>query len=164
MDNSIMIHDFTDDASVSDWRVVDDVVMGGRSDGAFTLSDDGHGLFSGKVSLENNGGFSSVRQRVRGADVEGRKAFVIRLRGDGKNFQFRAKSSLYQRHSYIGEFETTGEWQEIIIDISDMYPAFRGRKLRMPQYPADDLAEIAFLIGNKKAESFRLEIDWIKMK
>ncbi len=164
MDNSLMIHDFTDADSVRDWRVVDDVVMGGRSNGAFTLSDDGHGLFSGKVSLENYGGFSSVRQRVRDPEVKSHTTFVIRLKGDGKNYQFRVKSNLYQRHSYIGEFETTGEWQEIIISVDDIYPAFRGRKLRMPPYPAEDLSEIAFLIGNKKAESFRLEIDWIKMQ
>jgi hypothetical protein len=31
----------------------------------------------------------------------------------------------------------------------------------MPNYPGKQLGEIGFLIGNKKAESFLIEIDWI---
>ena len=34
--------------------------MGGRSNDKFKIDSDGNGLFSGDVSLENNGGFSSV--------------------------------------------------------------------------------------------------------
>lgn len=157
-----MIHDFSQD-SQKEWHVVDDVVMGGRSQGSFTVSEEGHGVFYGRVSLENYGGFSSVRQSIGDVDISGHGSFVIRLKGDGKSFQFRAKSSIYQRYSYIGTFETSGEWQEITIDVDDMYPAFRGRRLDMPHYPAEQLSEIAFLIGNKRAERFRLEIDWIKM-
>ena len=164
MNNDLLIYGFNSDVNNKDWRIVDDVVMGGRSQGSFTLSEDGHGLFSGKVSLENYGGFSSVRHVVTDLNIQGNSVFVIRLKGDGKNYQFRTKSNRYQRHSYIGEFKTNGEWQEITIEIEDMYPAFRGRKLKMPPYPGNELAEIAFLIGNKKAESFRLEIDWIKMR
>lgn len=164
MNDDLLVFKFNHDSNIGDWRIVDDVVMGGRSQGTFSLSEEGHGLFSGNVSLENYGGFSSVRKRVSDIDIQGHSVFVLRLKGDGKKYQFRAKSSLYQRHSYIGEFSTTGEWQEVIISIDDMYPAFRGRKLRMPNFQGEDIAEIAFLIGNKKAESFRLEIEWIKMR
>mgnify|MGYP001300270260 CR=1 FL=1 len=52
---------FTNSSDVSGWMVVDDIVMGGRSSGLFRLDKDGHGVFTGEVSLENNGGFSSVR-------------------------------------------------------------------------------------------------------
>lgn len=45
-----------------------------------------------------------------------------------------------------------------------MYPTFRGRKLDSPNYSADGIEEIAFLIGNKRAESFKLEIDAISLK
>ncbi|WP_286938426.1 MULTISPECIES: hypothetical protein [unclassified Algoriphagus] len=41
--------------------------------------------------------------------------------------------------------------------------AFRGRDLNMENFPGDQVEEIAFLIGNKKAESFKLEIDYIKL-
>ena len=45
-----------------------------------------------------------------------------------------------------------------------MYPTFRGKKLDMPNYDADGIEEIGFLIANKKAEHFKLEIDSILLK
>ena len=52
---------FNTDSSIENWRILDDVVMGGRSDGHFKINSDGHGEYTGNVSLENNGGFSSLR-------------------------------------------------------------------------------------------------------
>lgn len=57
------LFNFTSSTDIKTWYIVDDVVMGGRSSGTFTLNEDGHGVFAGNVSLENNGGFSSVRDR-----------------------------------------------------------------------------------------------------
>lgn len=45
-----------------------------------------------------------------------------------------------------------------------MYPSFRGRKLAQPNFSSDHVEEIAFLIGNKKPESFKLMIDKIELK
>ena len=46
-----MIFDFNKSADISKWRITDDVVMGGRSNGNFQLNAEGYGVFSGKVSL-----------------------------------------------------------------------------------------------------------------
>lgn len=138
--------------------------MGGRSNADISLTDQGHAKFSGNVSLENNGGFASVGHRL---NVEGVKKFskaVIRLKGDGKNYQFRLKNKLNDRHSYIQEFSTNGEWQEIELDLAKMYPGFRGRILDIPNWDHDIIQEITFLIGNKKNEEFSLLIDYIRLK
>jgi hypothetical protein len=158
------IYDFNSQSNMEDWFVVDDVVMGGRSSGGMQLSQDGHAIFEGSVSLENNGGFSSVRYRLQKMDPGDQSVFKIRLKGDNKNYQFRAKSSLRERHSYVFEFSTTGQWEIIEIPFDAMYPSFRGWTLDMPNYPGQDLQECAFLISNKKNESFRLEIDRIWME
>jgi hypothetical protein len=89
---------------------------------------------------------------------------IIRLKGDGNRYQFRAKTSSYDRHSYIQYFETNGEWQEIEIALNEMYPTFRGMKLRMPNFPGEEVSEIAFLIGNKKEQEFQLTIDYIQLQ
>lgn len=157
-----MLYDFNSNSTKSDWQVVDDVVMGGRSDGAFSINEAGNGIFQGKVSLENNGGFSSLRHSLN-AKVGNHTKVRITLKGDGKGYQFRIKSSPYDRHSYISEFQTTGDWQEVVIPLSSMYPAFRGRKLTIPNFNSDQISELAFLIGNKKPESFRLEISKIEL-
>lgn len=45
------------------WQAVNDGVMGGISDGRFRITADQTMEFSGTLSLENNGGFASVRSR-----------------------------------------------------------------------------------------------------
>ncbi len=159
----MILFDFNKNSELINWRVVDDVVMGGRSDGHLEINAEGHGVFYGKVSLENNGGFSSVRHQFEPQAVKQFSKVKIRLKGDGKAYQFRVKSDLYDRHSYIYNFETNGDWETIEIPLSEMMPRFRGRQLDMPNYPSEILAEIAFLIANKKAESFKLEIDQISL-
>lgn len=164
MTNSKIIFDFTTTANISNWRIVDDIVMGGRSNGNFSLNDQGHGVFSGKISLENNGGFSSVRCNFETIAVSKFSKVLIKLKGDGKPYQFRIKANASERYSYISTFNTSGKWETITINLKDMYPAFRGRILDYPNFDKDSIEEVAFLIGNKKAEVFELQIDNIYLK
>ena len=160
----MVIFDFDKKSDLTNWRVVDDGVMGGLSQGNFKTNEKGNAIFYGDVSLENNGGFSSVRHRFQEKTVNEYSKFVIRLKGDGKRYQFRVKTDSYDRHSYISYFETNGDWQTIEIPLDEMYPSFRGRKLSIPNFPGETMEEIAFLIANYKAESFKLEIDKISLK
>jgi NADH dehydrogenase [ubiquinone] 1 alpha subcomplex assembly factor 1 len=86
------------------------------------------------------------------------------VKGDGKTYQFRVKTNRYDRHSYIGFFNTSGKEEIIEIELREMEPGFRGMKPNIPDYPGKQMEEISFLIANKKAESFRLEIDKILLK
>lgn len=159
-----VIFDFNKKANIQNWLIVDDVVMGGMSSGQFTLNAEGHGQFTGEVSLENNGGFSSVRYRFDKIDVQPTDKIVIRLKGDGKSYQFRVKDDMRTAYSYIISFNTSGDWEQIEIPLSSMYPSFRGRTLDKANFSHDHIEELAFLIGNKKAESFNLLIDKIELK
>lgn len=158
------IFDFHKNSNSENWTIVDDVVMGGRSSGSFYINDDGHGVFKGSVSLENNGGFSSLRHRFEKVSTKPYTKIVLRVKGDGKRYQFRVKTNTSDYYSYISFFDTSDNWETIEISLKDMYPAFRGRKLNMPNYSNNSIEEIAFLIGNKKAENFKLEIDAITLK
>jgi len=60
---SNVIFDFNKNSDIENWIIIDDVVMGGKSSGSFKLNSDGHGVFEGEISLENNGGFSSVHYK-----------------------------------------------------------------------------------------------------
>ncbi|WP_299313642.1 CIA30 family protein [uncultured Aquimarina sp.] len=164
MISSLIIFDFNADSDLSSWNVVNDGVMGGLSQSDFEINNEGNAIFKGTVSLENNGGFSSVRYRFETKKVKGFTKVLIRLKGDEKKYQFRVKTNSSDRYSYISHFKTTGDWQTVEVSLSEMYPAFRGRKLDLANYPTETMQEIAFLIGNKKAEQFRLEIDKIELK
>ena len=153
------LFDFTTDTPARSWRIQDDVVMGGRSDGHFTITEEGYGRFYGHVSLENNGGFSSVRHDfTEPRAFAERSHFVLRIKGDGKRYQFRVKPA-GERYSYIYEFATSGEWETIEAPFGEMYAAFRGRRLDLPNYTGGVVQELRFLIGNKKEQDFELLID-----
>jgi hypothetical protein len=46
------------------WRIVNDGVMGGLSTSNVRINDEGKISFSGNVSLDNNGGFASLRSPI----------------------------------------------------------------------------------------------------
>lgn len=161
---SQVIFKFNTQANITNWKTVDDVVMGGRSSGSFYLNQEGYGVFEGFVSLENNGGFSSVRYRTEKIEIKKQTKIKIKLKGDGKNYQFRIKTNSNDYFSYITTFATSGKWEEIEIYLKDMYPTFRGRKLDKENFSSDSFEEIRFLIANKKKENYKLVIDQITLE
>lgn len=162
--SSLLIFDFSAKDDWAGWAVENDVVMGGNSSSKLERSAEGNAVFKGSVSLENNGGFASLQYHFPTKNIKAYSKAFIRIKGDGKEYQFRIKSNLKDRASYIYPFKTTGDWQTVEIPLNKMTPTFRGRKLDIPNFSADELQEVRFLIGNNKAEDFRLEIDKIELK
>ena len=160
----MIIFDFNTQSDISNWNNINDVVMGGKSNSTFALNDAGFGVFSGRVSLENNGGFSMVQFNFETKNVSNFTKVCLRIKGDGKTYQFRIKSKASDKHSYIAAFKSEADWTTIEIAFNSMYPAFRGKTLNMPNYEGNHMQQIAFLIGNKKEESFTLVIDSIVLK
>ena len=66
-------------------------------------------------------------------------------------------------HSYITYFETSGLWQELEFLFADFYPTYRGRRLELPNFPGEQMEELGFMIANKKAQDFKLEIAQIRI-
>lgn len=139
------------------------MVMGGKSQGSFTINENGHGVFEGTVSLENNGGFSSLRHYFQYMNVKADTKIRIRLKGDGKPYELRIKHDRRAYYSYVFSFTTSGEWEDVIIPLSEMSPAFRGRTLDLPDFNHQKIGELTFLFGNKMPESFQLMIDEIEL-
>ncbi len=155
------IVDFKINPTTKNWSVVDDVVMGGRSSGEFSITNDGYGKFSGEVSLENNGGFSSVKYDMETLPVKPNSTVRIHFKGDGNTYQFRIKDKRRHSYSYITTFDTTGDWQTLEFKLSDFYPIFRGRKVDLPNFDQESIEELRFLIGNKKPQRFQLLLESI---
>lgn len=157
------LFNFSTETPEGAWRIQDDRVMGGRSNGKFMVTEEGHGRFFGDVSLENNGGFSSVRRNLDSPVVlEGDTAFSIRLKGDGKSYNFRVRPP-GERYSFTYKFETSGDWETVRIPFASMKATFRGYDLtQIPNYSGTAFEEMRILIGNKKPQSFELLIDVIE--
>ena len=156
------IVDFGPESGV--WRNIDDVVMGGVSSSGMRIEGD-VAVFSGTLYLENNGGFASVRSDALEVNLEGHLGIRLRVKGDGKTYQFRIRTNAaFDGPSYQMTFETEHDvWTEVDLPFSEFVAAFRGREL--PNHPPIDAGEITtvgFLIADKQEGDFRLEIDWIK--
>lgn len=162
--SSLLLFDFSSASDWAGWEVENDVVMGGKSTSKLTRNEAGNAVFTGDVSLKNNGGFASLQYHFPTKDVSGYDKACIRLKGDGKQYQFRVKANLQDKASYIYNFQTSGEWQTIEIPLNQLEPTFRGNKLDLPSFKADKIQEVRFLVGNGKAENFRLEIDKIELQ
>ena len=160
-----MIFDFQGRTNSTKWQVVNDDVMGGVSTSQFQLLTNGGAIFSGVVSLENNGGFASVRSTPVRENLNGTDAFVLRVRGDGRRYKFTVRTEAgFNALNYQAEFTTKrGEWEEHRLAFKDFMPTFRGRVLTdVPPLIPSKITSVGLLISDKKAGPFRLEMSWIR--
>lgn len=98
--------DLDDAAAVAAWTTVNDPVMGGMSTSKIAFGD---GLvFSGTISLENNGGFASARSPQDpeiGRKATGATSLRVRALGDGKTYLLKVGIA-GESWSYIQRFTT----------------------------------------------------------
>ena len=138
------------------WDIVNDDVMGGVSNGNFII-DDSCMTFSGKLSSNYNGGFASVRTKEK-IKLDGKTKINIKIIGDGNTYQLRIKNSYYNYYSYFLEFETKEITQELVFNLSDFKPIFRGTYLDMKNFDQNNIDEITFMIVSKNEPNFSLKI------
>lgn len=148
------------------WTSVNDVVMGGVSDSLMQVSDDGKGVFAGHLSLENEGGFASVRAPLPENDFTGYDGIALHVKGDGMRYSFRVRTDMmFDGVVYRQEFDTVArEWMDVQLPFSDFKPSFRGRIV--PDAPPLDpsrIFQVGFLISEKQEGSFRLEVKKIEI-
>lgn len=156
----IMLEDFSENDLLS-WNIVDDTVMGGRSRGSFKINNN-VGEFKGYLSLANNGGFSSVRAYYP-YDLIGISSITLRVKGDGRKYNFRVRTNKNSWASYSHSFSTeSNTWQEITLNIQDFFPTYRGYNVQNVQRLSELLIrEIGIMISDKNEGNFALMIDWI---
>lgn len=155
---------FDEESDGEIWYTVNDGVMGGRSEGDWTISEDGTALFTGEISLANNGGFASVRTYPINADISAYDGIELLVKGDGKTYGF----NLWDAHSNLQHrafFETqAGEWQMIRISFSAFQPTSFGRVLPdAPQLDTGMVRVFGLIITDKQTGPFALEIAQISV-
>ena len=160
----VVLYDFIEQGK-GKWTVQNDVVMGGRSASQLKLTKESFAHFSGRISLENNGGFCSIHQVVEKNPYiidEASKAFVLLVKGDGKDYNFRVRTP-NGRFSYGFTFSTNegDKWETVSVPFNKMEAKFRGRSVAVPNYAGENVVEMQLLIGNKREETFEILIESI---
>ena len=157
---SITLFDFSDPAAARSWRSIDDVVMGGVSASQFEALGD-RAVFRGVVSLENNGGFASVRCLPRALGLAGQRGLELDLIGDGHSCKLGLRlDDDFDGITYQATFTAPAGRRSLVrVDFAELVPTFRGR--RVPGAPAFESAratQVGLLIGDKQSGPFSLEL------
>lgn len=163
MKTEYVLCDFEKQDDAKQWRSIDDVVMGGISDSRFETNES-IARFHGHVSLENNGGFASVRSLPRNWNLDGSPGLRLRVKGDGKQYKFCIKTdSNFDGVLYQARFQPAkDEWDTIELRFDDFVPTFRGRLVESaPPLNGADVRTLGFMISDKQSGMFELKIDWI---
>jgi len=163
--------DFAGADAAQKWQAVNDGVMGGVSDGRFTITDKGTLEFFGTLSLENNGGFPSIQNNFAPINVSAYQHALIRLKGDGKDYRFIVESDPGARQYYVAAFTATADERtrrECIRDgrhargqTGSHRPIASHRAARLPREEAllHRLRRLRVICGRMLWDSLRRRID-----
>lgn len=159
--NNKMVFDFSD-RSPFEWFLVNDNVMGGISKGQVGQLEGEIMRFSGRLSLKNNGGFSSVRSQMPDFFLAGYEGLMLKTRGDGRSYSVLV-TSREGRGTWQTKFKTSEKWQTIKVPFKKMQMSIRGWRPNVsPEIIGNKVRTIGFIIADKNEDPFRLEVDWIK--
>lgn len=162
---------FLDADDVSTWQIVNDGVMGGRStsNAKFVSTETGETAlqFLGNLSLENNGGFASVRSAASGSlGLEAGQTIVLRVKGDGRSYTFNLYTpDRRTAFSYQLDFDSPpGQWTQVRLPVNNFVAHSFGRPLpNVPLVPSQVQA-IGILLGDKKPGQFEILVESISVE
>ncbi|MBK1791067.1 CIA30 family protein [Persicirhabdus sediminis] len=145
------------------WGSITDTVMGGRSSGKVAIKQ-GKLKFSGEVSLENNGGFASMRSQNDPLDLSAYQGIELRIKGDGRSYYLTCRDSTKSRRAFWAPVQTKpGSWMTIRIPFDEFYATYFGRKVPSRKLKLDHVCSIGLMLYDKQAGAFSVELDSIKV-
>ncbi|MEW6983504.1 CIA30 family protein [Colwelliaceae bacterium 6471] len=159
-ENTTPMINFNLSEEIENWSITNDSVMGGKSVGSIVRNHT-FGEFSGTISRENNGGFSSVYRTIEPLK-QPVDMIELNLQGDGHTYQVRIICHIDgYRLAYKHDFATEGGRQEKLrLNFDNFQATFRGRILdNAPPIQVEHINEVGFLITKSKPGPFALLIN-----
>lgn len=156
-----------DDGDGDGWAVVNDGVMGGRSNGAIEFADSAM-RFTGDV-VTAGGGFTSVRLQVTGDELTGTDYLTLRVRSDDRTYGLalqdtaqtgRRSISHRANLSIEGPADAAG-WQTAALSFDELRPSVFGQLLDAAPFDPDQAVEFGIIIADGIDGPFELKVDWI---
>lgn len=157
--------DFGKNKDGRSWQVVNDGVMGGLSRGNTQLTDNTI-LFKGTVSLDNNGGFSSLRSPYSNKELSKYTQVKVRYRSTGISLAMTLSVS---RRWYVPNYKTSlsgtkGEWKTMTLLLKDFRKHYIGKPMKelLSEEDQSEIIRFGFITDEKKYGDFEFEIDYIE--
>eukprot|EP00227_Mantoniella_beaufortii_P011188 CAMPEP_0197591252 /NCGR_PEP_ID=MMETSP1326-20131121/12969_1 /TAXON_ID=1155430 /ORGANISM="Genus nov. species nov., Strain RCC2288" /LENGTH=331 /DNA_ID=CAMNT_0043156647 /DNA_START=68 /DNA_END=1063 /DNA_ORIENTATION=+ len=145
-ERSLVLFDFGAGSPDSDsdrfgkvWGELNDVIMGGQSEGGASIisipdADGGKCAKLSGVVMAQNGGFVSMRTRnfSKPVDLAPYDGVKLRVRGDGFRYKFILRDDEnFFALAYHSAFNTVeGEWMDVEIPFEDFTPVLRGEVVK----------------------------------
>ncbi len=149
------------DFDTTDWFIVNDGVMGGRSVGDGSL-EGGVLAFFGEI-VTDGGGFSSLRGRLD-EGLGDADRLRMRLRSDGREYELLAEDveSENRRVTHYTSIETAGDgWQDVDVPLTAMESRIFGNPVDAVPFDPRSATQIGIILSDGNDGPFRLELDWI---
>ena len=143
------------------WLPVNDGVMGGLSQSRYYEQAGYAGVFAGNVSLENNGGFASVRAPMRLEPAAHDLQLHLKISGDGKRYSLRLLTErTLDGIAYAATINTVeGQISEHHLAAADFTAVWRGRVVSgAPPLQWQDVRQIGLMISEKQEGAFQLRL------
>lgn len=161
-----LLFDFRRTDTAGTWSAIDDRVMGGVSRSQLRHDSAGHAVFEGEVSLDNNGGFASVRSAPQPIGAPDATTLMLEVRGDGRVYKLNLRTDdAFDGVSYQAAFTApAGQWVTLDLPLADFRPVYRGRAV--PGAPALEVAQlrqVGLMIADRQAGRFALDVRSISL-
>ena len=160
--STMILHDFSDPDSVEGWNVRNDTVMGGVSESGVDWLE-GTLLFAGRVSLDNNGGFASLRGPVLDSVPAGAEELAVMAIGDGRTYVVQL---LTDTDSYIRRFVAEPGEAEHLMPFDEFEATSFMLQPVTPTAPlmSQNIRQIAVYILDKQEGEFELRLRSIALR
>jgi len=157
VDPDLVLAEFGSADSLNAWYVQNDTVMGGVSSSELSWSE-GELVFSGNLSTDNNGGFTSMRgPEMSSSPAPGLDAVSVVALGDGRTYLMQIRTAT---DSYIQRFTPTETMSETILKLTD-FVATDWRLSPIPDRPplmSEAVRQTSIYLVDKQVGEFVLRL------
>jgi NADH dehydrogenase [ubiquinone] 1 alpha subcomplex assembly factor 1 len=148
--------------AVSNWRSVNDGVMGGLSSGGPRFEGT-HMVFAGVINTDG-GGFSSIRAQVAPGAFAGMDGVKFRVKSDGRVYKatFRTDARKGWREvSFQAPLPVGSErdWVDVTVPFNDLKPSVFGRPVRGAKFDPSKVQSIGIILADGQDGPFRLQVE-----
>jgi monofunctional biosynthetic peptidoglycan transglycosylase len=149
-----------------DWVMISDNVMGGVTQSKLQYTENSM-VLNGTISLDNYGGFSSVKTNFNTFDLSGYDGVKIRYKSTGQKFAFTLEDSKnWTMPNYKGAFSSSDSntWEEATIFFKDFkqYQIGEPTGKKLTTAVLKNIVRLGIITTEKKEGPFSIEVESIE--
>jgi hypothetical protein len=148
-----------------EWILLSDNIMGGVTKSKIEYTTNSV-LLSGNISLDNYGGFSSIKTKYKSVDLSKYNGIKIKFKSTNQKFAFTLEDNQdWTQPNYKREFSSKKDdtWEEVIIYFKDFQEIVIGEPTgnMMKSKSLKNIVRMGIMTYEKKEGPFSLEVDYV---